>query len=267
MDMDVYLMNVRCINYVIENNEPPYHVNSNNLKHVTINKAILLDGDFNIIKDSITQNDIDDQIEDIRLYNDDGEIYYSGSYHDKNNKHLIISHNKYVIKSNKLYLTPNVITVDFEKKYGDEKNWAYFDYIGALYDNKKCVIYQWYPLKICKIVDNSRLIEVETRQMPEAFKEFRGSSGGVVYEETIWFIIHERIHYNYQHFFVCFDKNMNLLKYSDPFFFESYNIEYCMSFLIKNDQIIIPYTVRDSFLKIGVYDRNYIMNELPYTRV
>ena len=261
---DTYILNVRCINYKIEGYTYVNHYH----KTISINKCLLLDNQFRMIDDTVIDNNINDNntgVEDIRLYMDNDEIYYSGTAFDNNSGVMKISNNKYRITENQLYLIPNIIKVEFNTPFTVEKNWAYFDGVIG-----KCVIYQWYPLKICKIIDHKRLVEIENKTMPEAFKDFRGSSCGILYKDQIWFIVHKKIFNDNNHiihYFVCFDKYMNLIKYSRSFCFEKYDIEYCMSFIIKDDQIVIPYTVKDTILKLGIYDRKYIMDDLGYTYV
>ena len=57
---------------------------------------------------------------------------------------------------------------------------------------------------------------------------------------------------------------VNLIKYSKPFIFENVGVEYTLSFIIKENKIIIPYTVKDTILKIGIYDKNYLFNDIDY---
>ena len=66
-----YLMNIRCINYKIINNDIVWN---NNNKYVSINKCIELNTDFKIINDNLFDNNHNTNgfmvgIEDIRLYN------------------------------------------------------------------------------------------------------------------------------------------------------------------------------------------------------
>jgi len=198
-------------------------------------------------------------LEDIRLYNQSGQLYYSASYFDKKSGDMKISSNKYNIRARDLQLVPNIIKVNFETKYKTEKNWAYFDYL-----NEKHVVYQWHPLKICKIVNGNELNLVETKEVPEIFKKFYGSTCGVTYNNNIWFIVHSKVHPYYSHYFVCFDTKMNLIKYSSPFHFQKSGIEFTVSFIIEDDRVIIPYTVEDTKLYLGTYSTNYILNDLNY---
>ena len=62
---------------------------------------------------------------------------------------------------------------------------------------------------------------------------------------------------------VKFDINMNLKQYSVPFKFEDSSIEYCLSLIVEEDKIIIPYSVNDRKCKIGFYSHDEI-NKMMY---
>jgi hypothetical protein len=260
---NTYVLNIRFINYNLKagisslGDEPV----------ISINALLLLNKEFKIQSDKYFDNNLNlgtqyIGLEDLRLYNEGGQLYYSATCYDNYSGKMKISNNMYIIKNRSLELVPNIITVTFETKFVTEKNWVYFNYL-----NETHLVYQWYPLKICKIVDN-KLLLIETKEVPKDFEHFRGSSNGIKDENKIWFIVHIKDHLKYYyHHFVCFDENMNLIKYSKPFIFENIGIEYCMSFVIKNNQIIIPYTIRDIVLKLGIYDKNYLLNDIEYIYV
>ena len=160
-----------------------------------------------------------------------------------------------------------------------EKNWVFVDYKNELH-----VIYEWYPLKICKL-DNNCLNIVEMKHMPKIFSRVRGSSCGYMYnkklednnngnikidivEPEIWFINHI-VSYesprHYYHIISVFDSNMNLLRYSAPFKFEGEPIEYCLSIVVEDERVFINYSTWDRTTKIGVYNKKYIDSIVKYT--
>ena len=55
---------------------------------------------------------------------------------------------------------------------------------------------------------------------------------------------------------------MNLLKYSTPFKFEGICIEYCLSIIVEDNRVIIPYSTWDRTSKLAVYDKSYSDNKL-----
>ncbi|MCJ7801430.1 MAG: hypothetical protein MUP82_03625, partial [Candidatus Marinimicrobia bacterium] len=158
---------------------------------------------------------------------------------------------------------------------------VYVDYNGSTH-----VIYDWSPLKICKInhVDKS-LSLVETRKMPGIFSRIRGSTCGFKYsrpcgdnntgnitiqitEDEIWFVTHI-VSYeqprHYYHVIVVFDGDMNLLRYSAPFKFEGEPIEYCLSIVVEDERVLMNYSTWDRTTRIGVYDKKYIDSIVKYT--
>ena len=100
--------------------------------------------------------------------------------------------------------------------------------------------------------------------MPIFFKNMRGSTCGVEYNNEIWFITHFNIEQygKYYHCFIVFDKNMKLLRFSDYFSFEGYEVEFCLGFIITENEFLISYSIMDNYSKIGIYDKNYIINNL-----
>jgi hypothetical protein len=153
-----------------------------------------------------------------------------------------------------------------------EKNWVYVDY-----KHETHVVYDWYPLRLCKINDDTNELSlVETKQMPLLFSRIRGSSCGYKYSKKMenniinheyWFITHIVSYENprhYYHVIVVFDENMNLLRYSAPFKFEGDPIEYCLSIVVEDERVLINYSTWDRTTHIGVYDKKYIDSILLY---
>ena len=274
---DGYLMNIRYVNYYIENNG----VYKNCEKHIiSVNKFFEFDKNFNIIKD-VWMNILFDGrlyigVEDVKIYYDKykNKLLYIGTGYHSNNQIGIVSgdyntnENKFHI--NELKQTFNLTTC--------EKNWIFVDY-----KNEKHIIYDWHPLKICKL-ENNNINIVEIKTTPQLFSRVRGSSCGFIYNKKlgvinngnikidiidteIWFINHI-VSYesprHYYHIISVFDSNMNLLRYSAPFKFEGEPIEYCLSIVVEDERVLINYSVWDRTTKIGVYDKNYIETLLKY---
>ena len=106
----------------------------------------------------------------------------------------------------------------------------------------------------------------DTKTMPEYFKDVRGSTNGVEYNNEIWFICHivdygtPRIYY---HLFTVFDKNtMELIKWSKLFKFDDDKIEYTLGLIVDDSRIIISYSKWDNKPTIGIYDKIIIEKEL-----
>ena len=285
-----YMVNIRYVNYVIDNHGK-YH---NCEKHIiTLNKTVELDHELQIIPNTEVWKPV---IHDGRLYIgvEDIKIYYDrvrkntlfiGTGYNKNNKLGIVAGNYDTWDTYEL-------TQSFYPS-SCEKNWVFVDYRQDVH-----VIYDWCPMRICEWNrDDSTISIVETKQMPKLFSNVRGSTCGFVYhascekykntnekntneennnndkiilnmyEKEIWFIVH-LVSYetprHYYHMICVFDANMNLLRYSAPFKFEGEPIEYCLSIVVENEQVLINYSTWDRTTKIGVYDKEYIEKLLVY---
>jgi len=271
-DENGYLLNVRFVNYMITSDGS--YINCD--KHIaTINKFIYLNNDFSVKSEKLFDLNFLDKryigVEDVRIYRDvNNNIIFIGTGLHDNYKIGIVNGN-YDLNSDKLI--PKELNCSFNNN-SCEKNWVYAEFMGSTH-----VIYKWYPLQICQIIDeHNQIVLKEEKEMPHIFSYVRGSTCGfkysaktisensnniklTLYNEEIWFIVH-LVSYesprHYYHLFVVFDENMNLLRYSAPFKFEGEAIEYCLSLIVKDEEVIINYSCWDRSTKIGVYDKTYI---------
>lgn len=274
-----YKMNVRYVNYYI--NETGQYLNCD--KHVMcLNKFVELDENFKIINQQSLEFKFSDikyiGVEDVRIFNDvqTNELMFTGTAYNKHNQ-PVVSYGNYDIKN--LQLDENELSQSF-KVTNCEKNWVFVDYKNATH-----VVYDWYPLTICRIdAEKNELFVVENKETPKLFSKFRGSTCGFKYnnqiksgfnenisvnmvESEIWFVNHI-VSYesprHYYHVISIFDENMNLLRYSAPFKFEGEPIEYCLSIVVEDDRVIINYSAWDRTTRIGVYDKTYIDSLVKY---
>ena len=276
---DGYHMNIRFVNYSIT--EQGNYLNCDKYI-ITVNKYVEIDKSFNLINEKWMELLFDNRryigIEDVRIFdeNDSGKKIFIGNGYHHNNKIGIVT-GEYNMETGSL--KGSEITQKF--KHTDcEKNWVYVDY-----NNSTHVIYDWYPLTICEI-DSSKneLIVVDKKDTPKLFSRIRGSTCGFKYtkkmgensnnnitidivEEEIWFVGHV-VSYeqprHYYHVIMIFDINMKLLRYSAPFKFEGESIEYCLSILVEDEQVLINYSTWDRTTRIGVYDKKYIDSIVKY---
>jgi glycosyltransferase involved in cell wall biosynthesis len=274
---DGYLLNVRYVNYYIEENGSY----KNCEKHIiSINKFVELGKNLNIIKEQWMDLLFDGRlyigVEDIKIFYDiyKEKLLFIGTGYHSNNQIGIVS-GEYNTMSGKL--NSNELKQDFNRT-SCEKNWVFVDYKNDLH-----IIYDWYPLRICKL-ENNKLNVVETKNTPKMFSRVRGSSCGYVYnkkigenangnitidivESEIWFINHI-VSYesprHYYHIISVFDSNMNLLHYSAPFKFEGEPIEYSLSIVVEDERVLINYSVWDRTTKIASYDKKYINSLLLF---
>jgi len=280
---NTYLMNVRYVNYYIT--DQGRYMNCE--KYIaTSNKYIELDASFNILSEKLFDLGFDNRqyvgVEDIRIFYDvdTSKLRFIGTGLHRNNKIGVVS-GDYNIENN--LLEYKEIISSFSNS-DCEKNWVFVNY-----KNSNHVIYNWYPLNICKInKDTNQLEEIEKKEMPHIFSRARGSTCGFNYryfkplngnndnndnisiqqEETeIWFVVHI-VSYeqprHYYHMLVVFDEQLNLLRYSAPFKFEDDCIEYCLGIVVEENRVLITYSNWDRTTRIGVYDKKYIDSIVKY---
>lgn len=268
------LINFRWINY--NYNEDG---DKKTLPHqwISLNSRTLLNISFNIKNEiNLQYNDLSNfnkyrayGLEDIKIYLYNNEYYYIATLYDINRKTTSMSIEKYDYNENLYTLNTKIILPSFynlENKI-QEKNWAF-----VTLNTNLSIIHSWYPIKICKIVDNKLDLLEEKTDIPLFFNEARGSTNAVFYKNEIWFILHKAqsyiknniTHYNYQHFFSIFDKNMNFIRHSELFKFENAKVEFCLSFLFKNDELYISYSLLDTICKISIYNIDFINNKLKW---
>jgi tetratricopeptide (TPR) repeat protein len=274
-----YLMNVRYVNYLIDNNGN--YLNCD--KHIiTQNKYIKLSKDLKIINDTFLEFNFEDRryigVEDVRIFYDvySSKMLFIGTGYHKNNTIGIVT-GEYNINENKLSSIDEIAPFCHSTC---EKNWVFVDVKQSVN-----VIYKWYPLQICKINQEKKTLELtETKEMPRIFSHTRGSTSGFNYtkntriegndninitisEQEIWFVLHMVSYENprhYYHIIAVFDDSMNLLRYSAPFKFHPEPIEYCLGLVVEDDRVLITYSVWDRETKIGIYDKKYIDSLVKY---
>jgi hypothetical protein len=237
-----------------------------------LNKYIEFDKEFNVKNEKWMELKFDNRryigIEDIRIFHDiqTNDLLFIGTGFHKNEQIGIVSGNYDV---NLLKFNDNELKTNFNNSEC-EKNWVYVDYKKSTH-----VIYNWFPLQICKLNNEDGLLSlIETREMPKIFSKIRGSTCGFKYfkngniEQEIWFVTHMVSYENprhYYHVIVVFDSNMNLKRYSAPFKFEGEPIEYCLSIVVEDEQVLINYSTWDRTTRIGIYDKKYIDSIVKYT--
>ena len=256
-------MNMRLVNYVIDSNGC-YHNCDQHI--ITINKYFEMDNNFAVIKEKLIDIEYVDRryigIEDVRIFmTTDDKLQFIGTGFHKNNKIGIVT-GKYEPLEENNALVPNEINPSFTVSEC-EKNWVYVNV-----NNELCVVYNWFPLKLCKIDEAlGKLNIVKTVEMPPFFKHVRGSTNGFQYKNEIWFVGHI-VSYeqprHYYHMFSVFDENMKLLRYSAPFKFDQHCIEYCLGLIVESDRVICTYSTWDRTTDIAVYDKKYIDNLIAH---
>jgi hypothetical protein len=262
-DNDKYLFIVRNINYKLDKYGNNFFLKNskNDTNTISINKIFILDEFLEIEKEYFLDFNYRDNIkyngfEDIRFFNFNNIIYYIGSYY-YDNKIKIIS-DIYNLNDDKL--KPTIITPSFPTDNEWEKNWVFFNN-----NNELNIIYKWKPLYICNIDYNTQQLNLlyENNNVPNFFSKFRGSTCGIEYDNKIWFITHYSKKINdknsYLHVFIVFDKQMNLIGYSDPFKFNNNLVEYCIGMTLnKKNNFIITFSLLDKTTQLIILSKEFI---------
>lgn len=256
-----YLMNIRYINYTINNNGKYIGCDDNVINY---NKLVYLDNKLNVIKSELYEPVYDYSkyivgIEDIRIfYNNNNKLEFTGTVCNENKKITIGYGNYERADDNSLqYICPNP---NFNEQQW-EKNWVF--------GSDEEFVYKWYPLTITEInKETNELCKIKEKVMPNLFKECRGSTGFCEYDDELWSICHivsnvngERWYYNV---LTVFDKEYNLKRYSAPFKLEKHRIEFCLGLVVEKERILISYSSNDGSSKIGIYNKEYIDNILEF---
>jgi len=263
---DGYVMNIRYVNYdIIQQNGVYIYQDDNHI--ITINQWIELDSQFNKMVETWMEVVLDGKrisgVEDVRLYYDNykQQLSYIGTGFPNNNIRIVSG--EYNIKQGTLDV--HELKQTFHPS-SCEKNWVFVDY-----NEDTHIIYDWHPLRICKVVNNVLQV-VSTKPTPKMFSKVRGSTCGFLYKtdkvHELWFVVH-MVSYesprHYYHIISVFDSNMNLIRYSAPFKFEGDAVEYCLSIIVEDHRILMNYSTWDKTTNMGVYDKTYIDNVLIYT--
>jgi hypothetical protein len=254
-----YIMNIRWSNYKLNENG---NVILNYPLTISLNSYLILDNLFNKIGEEYFLDSVENYnnpyvgIEDARIFKYSNKLYYIGSAFNENTNTIAITSNEYILNTNntKFQMNKTIIIPSFYDYIRVEKNWCFVEY-----NKQMCFIYNWYPLTICQIDNNNKLNILETKDIKdEFFKNVKGSTSGVLFNNEIWFILHKTINNDYLHFFAVFDVNMNLLRYSNLFKLNKCKIEYCIGLIINNDTTILSFSSLDTSIFIGIYDNKYI---------
>ena len=268
-DKSGYLFNIRYVNYYIDSGGGYLDCNDHIM---TMNRFVELSPDYMILNDKVFEvtNTTGRYvgIEDVRIFNDVGneKLMCIGTGQHKNGN-LGIVYGEYDINKNELEVN------ELKSAFSDnscEKNWVFTDYKDETH-----IIYKWCPLQICKIDRENHMINiVEERKMPKIFNRTRGSTCGFKYlnkqtnQTEIWFVLHIASYEQPRHYYdmiAVFDESLNLLRYSAPFKYEDAPIQYCIGLIVKDESVMINYSIWDRTTRVGIYNKKYIDSLIKYT--
>ena len=177
-------------------------------------------------------------LEDLRLIEYKNKIYYFATSNEYTHEIKII-HGEYDFQNGK-FVNNKIMNTPYNKYC--EKNWT-----PIIKDNELQVIYQWNPLTFAKI-ENNNLNFYKKVETPSVFRYFKGSTPFIEHKDQLWCVVHSTIETQprvYLHYILIFDKEYNLIKYSLPFSFIKNNVEFCLGFLIRNDDLFFTFSQFD----------------------
>lgn len=249
---DTYLLNVRYVDYSI-NKDGSYQLHHPDKKITTLNRLYCLNKKLKIIDDHLF-----DQlqhthtryqgIEDIKIFSHNGLLLFCGTTQCPTTHKLRIGHGVYDVKDSCLRTTP----FDSPMNRDCEKNWVFTH-------NKKGdlrMIYEWSPLTVAtpNLITN-KLDHLQTdKNVPNFFKDLRGSSNGCIYKDEVWFLchlVHHRSPREYYHIMVVLDaETLKYKRHSILFKLKGDAIEFSLSLVVEEERFLITYSCFDctSFL-------------------
>jgi hypothetical protein len=283
---DEYYINLRMVNYRINRANGSYHMSGDG-KIVTANRLWKLSSEifsgnsqFSFLEGGITLKPNDNSrryvgIEDMKPYfNGQTRIgAFMGTIQSPRTGNISVGYGEMnldnLMNSNITNLDSNINYSVVETMWNKdcEKNWVFYgDYN---------VVYSWFPFVTGKIVKNEsnennicelRFEQNDTKQMPEFFRDVRGSTHGCEFQDEIWFLCHT-VEYcqprEYYHFFAVFDKKtMTIKRWSNLFKFDGEKIEYALGLIVRDREIIVSYSNWDNAPTIGVYDKFRVEMEM-----
>jgi hypothetical protein len=289
---DKYIINLRWINYSYNSDGSKKYIPK---QWISLNSRFAVDKNFKqVSKEVFLTEDFSKEIgfpgigiEDIRTIKSDNKYFFLATRYNPQLKRTYVTSNEYIIdeeeyKLNKTYINPTFY--DVNKIYRCEKNWAMFDYKSNL-----SIVYEWFPLRIGRInYDTCALDILETKNnMPEFFKNARGTTIGCTFNDEIWFILHKvnnnelyipehytsiypnttaqkNTIYNYQHFFAVFDLDMNLKRYSELFKLGDNMVEFCTGLIMEETRLVLSYSLLDTESCVSAYDYDTIRRSIRW---
>ena len=251
----LHILNTRYVNYTIKDEIFHHH----NPHGIIITKNVMSILDENLIP--LTYNIIHDPprirdnmmrfegIEDIRLYEKNGEIHFMGTStsHTKSGNNLVVS-GIYNYRDLKM---DECLSIDSPNNCWCEKNWTPF----MINRMEEVIVYQWSPMEVYRIANNgdtNNLEKLFTYNIEnDIFSKYRGSSVFTRLGDNLLGLVHfsegEYLKRKYFHALVLIDgSSMKPLQYSNNFYFsEEAGVEFCTGFAIIDMKYQFWISVRD----------------------
>lgn len=203
----------------------------------------------------------------LRLIQYNDSIYYIVDLLNEQSSQFYISSNEFIIENDRI----NVNCIN-QTKYCNKENVNDISFFQ--YNNELAIVYSWFPLQIGKInyTDIRVVINTIKYNTPRWFEDITSATTGVSINDEIWFILckknfnkhNKKWYFSHKHIFAIFDSDMNIKKYSEFFSFDNHQNEFCKSFVIKDDQIIIGYGLSNTECYIANYEIDSLFTQLKW---
>jgi hypothetical protein len=253
---DGYIMNIMNIPCTIDENGT-YSFQNDRL--VIMNKRNVGSKSLNEMEEkeeSMIELPIQSAVKNMRIMSIDKSIILTWNSIDENGKIRM-----WMGTNNHRVLDMKEITCAFQENHFEK--WVLLPFSLNKNSNEICFIRKFYPLEICVLNQETNCIEKRmTKEMPLFFKNMRGSTHGVLYQDELWFCLHfvsdEPPYRHSYHIFLKMDKQWNILSYSAPFKMEGEPVEYCLGLVVEEDRVVMTYSTMDRVSKIAIYDKKSI---------
>ena len=256
---DQYIMNTRFVNYSIDP-QGSYIMPDNivrtkngmtilNKSYIPLENVTIMKEDYKTYPSNI------EGLEDVRLFSFQNKIHFTASSKNvANDGNIYIVMGEYDIQNFKMH---DISIIKSPRPTECEKNWIFVP------GDTLQFIYGWHPMQIGSVSDNQLTIHT-TVKTPPIFSRFRGSSGISEYDGKYWCVVHY-VRYStprvYYHAVIQFNRNMTPEKYSLPFVFRKYAIEYCLGFHIKDGMACFIFSQNDcdpGFIKMPIENLRFL---------
>lgn len=253
-----YLMNVRYVNYRIHP-DGSYKFMHDDGKITTLQKTVILDKNFKTLQstwiDKVHDANLRYQgVEDVKIFQENGKLVFLGTVEHPTSHQVTVGYGVY---DNDM-LKPTACLSPTGS--GCEKNWVFCA------NDKARVIYSWKPLTVGHLEGDQFVTDFKNTDVPDFFKDLRGSSNGYTFGDEIWFLCH-MVHYasprHYYHIIVVLDKmTLKFKRHSILFKFNGKPIEYSLGLIVEEDRICMSYSQNDASASIVTVPMSVVRSTL-----
>jgi len=254
-----FTFDIKNNSYFVNNLEPSINnpVISETHLYTLNNNFSFTDNNYSIVGPDINDNNFFKYpshvkgIEDIRQLCIDNVVYSIGNCREVNNNNVPAM----ILGVDNKFMKLTIIDKP-ELNNLCQKNWSMFEHNNELH-----ILYGFSPLIFLKVNTNTgecnTILEYDINLF---LAEFRGGTNGFWINNKLHFIIHEVIFKDnrrfYAHRIVIFNDELKIINISVPFYFENFDIEYCMGAIYneKTKEVFVSYGVQDKKACISKID-------------